>query len=361
MKRNSTALLPGLLLIVLVPGSVLAIPPGATLDQHQDTSDTCSVYGNNWAQTFTVGITGQLTDVGLSLEMDGTGTANVSIQTLNSSFQPSGTPLATGSAQVTGSKSWVYFSLSVPVSVVAGQRYAIVPMTGGLVFSSCGMNTDLYAGGQVWYFDGSTWSNGGDSDYDLEFRTYVVPAAPALTLVKTSDKATYTAGDTVTYTYTLHNTGNVALTTFSVTDDKTTVNCTGAVSSLAAGASTTCTATYLTTTADGVAGSATNHATAHAVYGETTYDSNPDSVTVTVVPVPATAAPATAAPVTPAPATPAPATAAPATAAPVTPAPVTPAPTRAATPPPTSTGSGSSSNDSGAMMWFLPVGLIAFL
>src|SRR5664280_769175 len=174
----------------------------------------------------------------------------------------------------------------------------------------------------------------------------VIAAAPALTLVKTADKATYTAGDTVTYTYTIHNTGNVALTTFSVTDDKTTVNCTGAVSSLAAGASTTCTATYLTTTADGVAGSATNHATAHAVYGETTYDSNPDSVTVTVVPVPATAAPATAAPVTPAPATP---------------APVTPAPTRAATPPPTSTGSGSSSNDSGAMMWFLPVGLIAFL
>src|SRR5664280_384341 len=281
MKRNAMALLAGLLLIVLVPGSVLAITPGATLDQHQDTSDTCSVYGNNWAQTFTVGITGQLTDVGLSLEMDGTGTANVSIQTLNSSFQPSGTPLATGSAQVTGSKSWVYFSLSVPVSVVAGQRYAIVPITGGLVFSSCGAGTDLYAGGQVWYFDGSMWSNGGDSDYDLEFRTYVVPAAPALTLVKTADKATYTAGDTVTYTYTLHNTGNVTLSgPFTVTDDKTTVNCTGAASSLAAGASTTCTATYLTTTADGVAGTVTNHATAHAFFGGTRGDSNQGSVTV---------------------------------------------------------------------------------
>jgi hypothetical protein len=292
-----------------------------------------------------VGITGQLTDVGLILAANGSETVNVSIQTLNGSAQPSGTILATGSALVTGSDAyagnWVYFSLSSPVSVVVGQHYAIVFSTTSAQFFGSFGSTDLYAGGQRWFIQSGSWTDNGYTTYDLAFRTYVVPAAPALTLVKTADKATYTAGDTVTYTYTIHNTGNVALTTFSVTDDKTTVNCTGAVSSLAAGASTTCTATYLTTTADGVAGSVTNHATAHAVYGETTYDSNPDSVTVTVVP----------APVTPAPVTP----------APVTPAPVTPAPTRAATPPPTSTGSGSSSNDSGAMMWFLPVGLIAFL
>ena len=42
--------------------------------------------------------------------------------------------------------------------------------------------------------------------------------APALTLTKTADKASYAPGDTVTYTFEARNTGNVTLTAVSVSD-----------------------------------------------------------------------------------------------------------------------------------------------
>ena len=42
--------------------------------------------------------------------------------------------------------------------------------------------------------------------------------APALTLTKTADKASYAPGDTVTYTFEAKNTGNVTLTAVSVSD-----------------------------------------------------------------------------------------------------------------------------------------------
>jgi hypothetical protein len=62
------------------------------------------------------------------------------------------------------------------------------------------------------------------------------------------------------------NSGNVALTSpYGVTDNKIVgVNCSGAVSPLAPGASTTCTAGYVTVQADVTAGSVTNQASATA-------------------------------------------------------------------------------------------------
>src|ERR1035437_9727975 len=103
MKRKALALLAGLLLIGLVPGSVLAITPGATLDQSQDVVTGGSTRTGAWsghisAQTFTVGHTGQLTDVGLLLGADRSETLDVSIQAVTGSDAPSGISLATGSA-----------------------------------------------------------------------------------------------------------------------------------------------------------------------------------------------------------------------------------------------------------------------
>ena len=112
--------------------------------------------------------------------------------------------------------------------------------------------------------------------------TQELPQSPALTLEKVSDIQTYTTiGDEVTYTYTLTNTGNVTLTSpYSVTDDKTTVDCSLAASPLLPGESTTCTATYVITQDDINAGFVTNLATANATFGDTTVTSNEDSVTV---------------------------------------------------------------------------------
>ena len=129
----------------------------------------------------------------------------------------------------------------------------------------------------------ATASNGTvTSNEDTETVTAV--QAPALTLVKTATPGTYSAiGATISYSYKLTNSGNVTLAgPFTVDDDKATVTC-PADTSLAVGASITCTASYVVTQADLDAGSVTNTATAT----NGTVMSNPDSETVTAVQAPA--------------------------------------------------------------------------
>ena len=119
---------------------------------------------------------------------------------------------------------------------------------------------------------------------------YNVAVVPSLTVTKTPSLTTYNAaGQTITYTYTLQNTGNVALAgPFSVSDAPLgTISCVGA--SLAVGATTTCaTASYTIAQADLDANKTiTNTATGHGSYGATQVNST--TVTVNVTPVQAAA------------------------------------------------------------------------
>ncbi len=89
--------------------------------------------------------------------------------------------------------------------------------------------------------------------------------SPAITIVKSASPSTFSvAGETITYSFDVTNSGNVTLTSVKVDDTDlpglSAITCPH--TTLAAGASQTCTATYLTTTADVDAGSVTNHATA---------------------------------------------------------------------------------------------------
>jgi uncharacterized repeat protein (TIGR01451 family) len=94
-----------------------------------------------------------------------------------------------------------------------------------------------------------------------------IPAGPALTIVKSvSPTSVGTAGEPVTYSFAVTNTGNVDLTAVTVTE--TAFSGTGTapliscpVTALAPGALTTCTATYTVTQADVNAGVVTNTAT----------------------------------------------------------------------------------------------------
>ena len=82
------------------------------------------------------------------------------------------------------------------------------------------------------------------------------------TLVKTPDPTTYAGpGEVISYSYDLTNTGNVAISAIAITDDKVAlVTC--PATTLAVGASMTCTGTYTTNEGDVTAGSVVNNATA---------------------------------------------------------------------------------------------------
>jgi len=193
-KHRLFALLAGLLFAGMVPGLAFANPPGA-LDQHQDSGPS---YGGGEAaqeaQTFTAGITGQMTTVGLLLAINGSETVNVSIQTLDGSLKPSGTVLATGSATVTGTdrnvSNWVYFTLNAPVSVVSGNQYAIAFSVTNSYFFGDFSGGNPYAGGQDWFFQAGSWTDNGFNAYDLAFQTYVTVAAdPTVTPPPTATQA----------------------------------------------------------------------------------------------------------------------------------------------------------------------------
>ena len=90
--------------------------------------------------------------------------------------------------------------------------------------------------------------------------------SPAITVVKSASPSTFSvAGETINYTFDVTNSGNVTLRDIRVHDaglpGLSAISCPH--HTLAAGASQTCTATYVTTAADVDAGSVTNHATAH--------------------------------------------------------------------------------------------------
>ncbi len=95
--------------------------------------------------------------------------------------------------------------------------------------------------------------------------TITASHAPAITVVKSASPTSFSAaGQTIHYRFDLTNSGNVTLNHVKVDDaglpGLSAITCPH--TTLAAGASETCTATYTTTTADVDAGSVTNHATA---------------------------------------------------------------------------------------------------
>jgi uncharacterized repeat protein (TIGR01451 family) len=113
---------------------------------------------------------------------------------------------------------------------------------------------------------------------------YVTNSAPALTLVKSATESSYyAAGQTINYDYLVTNTGDVPLSAVGVVDAHaglTGLSCPD--STLAPGATETCSATYQVTPADVSAGSIVNTATAQgaAPGASTPISSLPSSVTV---------------------------------------------------------------------------------
>jgi uncharacterized repeat protein (TIGR01451 family) len=125
----------------------------------------------------------------------------------------------------------------------------------------------------------------GPAVSDPDSEVVLATAAPSVDVVKTASPTTVTAaGETVTYSFVVTNTGNVTLTGVGVTDPLpglSVVTC--PASMLVPVASTTCTATYVVTQADIDAGAINNTATASGTppTGPAVVDTDPATVTVT--------------------------------------------------------------------------------
>ncbi|MCC6496795.1 MAG: DUF11 domain-containing protein [Propionibacteriaceae bacterium] len=109
-----------------------------------------------------------------------------------------------------------------------------------------------------------------------------ITAGPSITLEKTAGAPSGNqVGSTIAYTFTVMNTGNVTLTSVEVTDPKVgVVSC--PETSLASGASTTCSATYVLTQADVDAGAVVNTASVAGNPPAGDPVTGTDSVTTTV-------------------------------------------------------------------------------
>lgn len=128
---------------------------------------------------------------------------------------------------------------------------------------------------------------------DPSTATVAVTPSPGLTVVKSSDATSITAaGQTVHYSFLVHNTGNLTVSALSVTDVVTApggpapaVTC--PVTSLAPDATTTCTGSYAVTQADMDNGKVSDIATATGtVPGGGTITSGPSTVTIPAAPDP---------------------------------------------------------------------------
>jgi uncharacterized repeat protein (TIGR01451 family) len=139
-------------------------------------------------------------------------------------------------------------------------------------------------------------ANGGGSTVTCTTKItndFITTPMPALTIAKSANPTTVTAvGQTVTYSFLVTNTGNVALTDIKVTDTPTTPAgsvtpaCPGSIGStgptLAPGQFVTCTASYVVTQADLNNGSINDSAVAKGTSpAGTGVSSGPSTATVT--------------------------------------------------------------------------------
>ncbi|HKJ40098.1 MAG TPA: SBBP repeat-containing protein [Anaerolineales bacterium] len=124
----------------------------------------------------------------------------------------------------------------------------------------------------------------------IEYSTSASPTGELGLQISASPTTFTDAGESISYTYTLTNTGTVPLNgAYTVTDDTVAlVDCSAAQSLLAEGQSTTCTGSYTTTVADVTAGSIVNSAIATASDGTQTVISDSATETVTYQPPPPT-------------------------------------------------------------------------
>ena len=172
------------------------------------------------------------------------------------------------------------------VQITAGNLLPSQSVLGNATYTITQADLDAGSVTNAAYATGTFGNNTTTSNTDNETVTAV--QNPALLIDKSASPTNYSAaGDLITYTYNVTNSGNVNITgPITVTDDKVgTVNITSG--NLVPSQSVLGNATYTITQADLDAGSVTNAAYATGTFGNNTTTSNTDNETVTAVQNPA--------------------------------------------------------------------------
>jgi hypothetical protein len=96
--------------------------------------------------------------------------------------------------------SWHDAVFAAPVSLVAGQSYAVEVISHTFGFNCRADSTDLYLGGDIHYYSGGAWHSGyAGGGFDLTFRVYsVVLGAPALAVKDSGVSAAKLAANSIT-------------------------------------------------------------------------------------------------------------------------------------------------------------------
>ncbi|GAA3572398.1 hypothetical protein GCM10022197_31400 [Microlunatus spumicola] len=205
---------------------VLDLTAGAPVDANRDGRLDA---GDTVTYTFAVTNTGVVTLTGLTARDDLLGTATCAVRTL----APGASTTCTGSYTLTQD------------DLDAGTLVNTATVAGSTPGATLTVSND----------DATTTPLGGSTGLSLD----KAAAAPA----DTDRNGRIAAGDTITYTFTLVNTGTVSLTGVTV-DDPSVTGLTCGATVLAPGRSTTCTAVHELTQADVDAGTVDNTATASA-------------------------------------------------------------------------------------------------
>jgi hypothetical protein len=165
MKRRVLASIAALVAVMAFAGSAYATIPG-TLDQSQE--DTS--WGNFLAaptypiaQTFTAGVSGELTAVAVDLNLtlpnvvtNATINVTVELRSVDGGGVPTSTVLKTWTGELSDGWSTVVFGTTA--TITAGTKYAIAVtgVTGGVQWRGS-TTAGAYTGGAPYFNDGSAW------------------------------------------------------------------------------------------------------------------------------------------------------------------------------------------------------------
>ncbi|WP_157074160.1 OmpA family protein [Pseudoxanthomonas mexicana] len=186
------------------------------------------------------------------------------INAVDDSFNVAATGGTTASVIVNDTTNNVAAVIGTNASLAPGA--APSPAAGSIVMNANGTITVLVnttAGSYLYPYTICTLPATTPATCSTATATVVVAAAPTLTIDKTAGAPTgSTVGSTIAYTFLVTNTGNTSLTGIVVNDPLLTAAAVCPVTTLAPGASTTCTGSYAITQADIDAGVVNNSATA---------------------------------------------------------------------------------------------------